>query len=135
MGVDSNTAIVRLSRIDPGALRMEWISPVRRSGEPFYLYEGEQVILEVRPVGNSEIMLVTFMWWDAVNELFVELASVDQPPFRTEINASLLNPEWNQVDIIATDHAGNTSEVSYIWLYKYIQAEADSPLFLPFVGR
>jgi hypothetical protein len=135
MGVDSNTAIVHLNRIDPGALRMEWISPVRRSGEPFYLYEGEQVSLEVRPVGNAEIMLVTFIWWDAVNELFVELASVDQPPFRIEVNASSLNPEWNQVDIIATDQAGNTSEVSYIWLYKYLQTEADNPLFLPFVGR
>jgi hypothetical protein len=135
MGVDSNTAIVHLDRIDPGALRMEWISPVRRSGEPFYLYEGEQISLEVRPVGNAEIMLVSFIWWDAVNELFVELASVDQPPFRIEVNASFLNPEWNQVDIIATDHAGNTSEVSYIWLYKYLQTEADNPLFLPFVGR
>jgi hypothetical protein len=135
MGVDSNTAIVHLDRIDPGALRMEWISPVRRSGEPFYLYEGEQISLEVRPVGNAEIMLVSFIWWDAVNELFVELASVDQPPFRIEVNASFLNPEWNQVDIIATDQAGNTSEVSYIWLYKYLQTEADNPLFLPFVGR
>jgi hypothetical protein len=134
-GVESNTALVHLSRIDQAALRMEWISPVRSSGEPYYLHEGEQVILEVRPVGDAEVVLVTFIWWDAVNLVFVDIASVDQPPFRTEVSASLLNPGWNQVDIVAVDPAGNTSEVSYIWLYKYLQAETENPLFLPFVGR
>jgi hypothetical protein len=132
-GVESNTAVVHLSRIDQAALRMEWISPVSRSGEPYYLHEGEQVILEVQPAGNAEVVLVTFIWWDAVNLLFVDIASVDQPPFRTEVSASLLNPGWNQVDIVAVDQAGNTSEVSYIWLYKYLQAETENPLFLPFV--
>jgi hypothetical protein len=114
---------------------MEWISPVRQSGEPYYLHEGELVILEVRPVDNAEITLVTFIWWDAVNLIFVDLASVDQPPFRTQVSASFLNPGWNQVDIVAVDQAGKTSDVSYIWLYKYSQAETDNPLFLPFVGR
>jgi hypothetical protein len=134
-GVESNTAVVHLSRIDQAAPRIEWISPVRRSGEPYYIHEGEQVILEVRPVANAEIMEVTFIWWDAVNLIFVDLASVQQPPFRTEVSASFLNPGWNQVDIVAMDPAGNTSEVSYIWLYKYNQAETDNPLFLPFVWR
>ena len=65
----------------------------------------------------------------------MDIASVDQPPFRTQVSASFLNPGWNQVDIVAMDQAGNTSEVSYIWLYKYSQAETDNPLFLPFVWR
>jgi hypothetical protein len=134
-GVESNTAIVHLNRTNQAAPRMEWISPVRQSGEPYYLHEGELVILEVRPVGNAEITLVTFIWWDAVNELFVDIASVDQPPFRTEVSASLFNPGWNQLDIVAVDQVGNTSEVSYIWLYKYLQAETENPLFLPFVWR
>jgi hypothetical protein len=134
-GVESNKAVVHLSRIDQAAPRMEWISPVRRSGEPYYLHEGEQVILEVRPVANAEIMLVTFIWWDAVNLIFVDIASLDHPPFRTELSASFLNPGWNQVDIVAIDQAGNTSEVSYIWLYKYTQAETDKPIFLPSVWR
>ena len=40
------------------------------------------------------------------------------PPYRVDLNAELLNPEWNQIFVRAYDSAGNVSERKFIWLFQ-----------------
>jgi len=123
----------------PGAIDLEapvvrWIAPVL-VGEQYTLREGESVLIEVEASDNDAIAQVTFLRWDAVHELYVTLGILDMPPFHIEIDASTLNPNWNQVFVFASDLAGNKSEIPFIWIYKLVQGEMGNLIYLPMVRK
>jgi hypothetical protein len=120
--------------IDREAPVVRWIGPVH-VGERHNLHEGESVRLEVEASDNDTIAQVTFLRWDAVNELYVTLGILDKPPFQIEIDASTLNPNWNQVFVFASDPAGNKSDNTFIWIYKLVQGEMDNFINLPMIGK
>ncbi len=120
--------------IDQAAPTVQWTAPVL-DGQRYDLREGEQVLLEIEVSDNGTIGEVKFLLWDAVNELYVTLASLDQPPYSIMINASALQPGWNQIFGFASDLAGNQSNYPYIWLYKLTDGVMDHSIYLPLVGR
>lgn len=120
--------------IDREAPIVRWIAPVL-VGERHNLHEGESVVLEVEASDNDTIAQVTFFRWDAVNEVYVTLGILDMPPFQIEINASTLNPNWNQVFVTASDLAGNKSDRTYIWIYKLVEGEMGNMIYLPAIGK
>jgi hypothetical protein len=131
-GVESNIALVQLMIVDQQAPSIEWTSPVQNVGERYDLYDGEQVMLEVHASDNHMVALVTFNRWDAVNLEFVNIASIDQSPYRAEVNAAEFDPGWNQVNVTAFDQSENGSEYSYIWIYKHIGVNTiNQKIFLP----
>jgi hypothetical protein len=120
--------------IDQEAPTVYWTAPVL-AGERYDLLEGEQVSLEVEASDNVSLAQVTFQRWDAVNEQYITLGILEQPPFQITVNASSLNPEWNQVFVVATDLAGNTSERAYIWLYKLVPDQLPNQTYIPFLRK
>jgi hypothetical protein len=133
-GSESNPASVRITMADQEAPTVQWVAPVL-AAERYDIREGEQVILEVEASDNGNLSQVTFQRWDAVNERYIALANLAQPPFRVTVSASDLNPAWNQVFVKAMDAAGNSSERSHIWLYKVDEGGISRRVYLPFLGR
>jgi len=120
--------------VDLEAPTVQWIAPVVAE-QRFDVREGEQVLLRVEASDNSSIQQVRFLWWDAVNVHYVTLGTIYQAPFQIEINASTLNPGWNEIFVNATDVAGNRSDFPFIWLYKLVQEQMNNQIFLPFTGK
>jgi hypothetical protein len=108
---------------------VRWIAPVPAT-ERYNVREGAEVALEAEARDNASIKQVVFIRWDAVNLQYVTIGTVDQAPYRITINASTINPEWNQVFVTASDVAGNNSDSPYIWLYKF-----SNLIFLPYAGK
>lgn len=120
--------------IDNEAPTVRWILPVL-AGELYELREGEQILLEAGAWDNESIKEVRFFWWDAVNLRHITLATLVQGPFRININASMLNPEWNQVFVIASDAAGNKSDYPFIWLYKLGEGKTSRWIYLSIIEK
>ncbi|MEJ2599445.1 MAG: hypothetical protein P8Z00_14005 [Anaerolineales bacterium] len=120
--------------IDQEAPSVQWIEPVL-AGEQYDIREGQQVILEAQAWDNATIAQVTFFRWDAVNLEYVTIGTLNQAPFRINIQAGTLNPEWNQIFVTASDAAGNQSDHPFIWLYKLAGGEMDHLIFLPITGK
>jgi hypothetical protein len=134
-GSVSNTATVQLTIADQEAPTVSWTGPVLAE-QRYDLQDGDQVFLEVEASDNNRLRQVTFTWWDAVNHQHVTLGSATQPPFRIQVSADALNPAWNQVFVVATDLAGNSSDQPYIWLYKVVQGQGGGPiLYLPLIRK
>jgi hypothetical protein len=119
---------------DLEAPTVRWIAPVPAGGR-FDLHEGEQVFLEVEVNDNVSVGQVRFLWWDAANEQYVTLGTLVQPPFRLQVSASTLNPDWNQIFAVASDLARNNSDSPYVWLYKLVEGGAGYQIYLPFTGK
>jgi hypothetical protein len=134
--VPTNTpqAATQTPVVDKEPPTVRWIAPVPAT-ERYDVREGEQVLLEAEVLDNTSIKQITFIRWDAVNLQYVTIGTVDQAPYRINIDASTLNPEWNQVFVTASDEAGNNSESPYIWLYKLGEGEITNLIFLPFAGK
>jgi hypothetical protein len=64
---------------------------------------------------------VHFYRWDALAEVYVDIANLYGPPYALDIHASELNYEWNQVFVRVYDAAGNVSESAYIWIYQSVE--------------
>jgi hypothetical protein len=134
-GSVSNTATVQLTIADQEAPTVSWTAPVL-AGQRYDLGDGDQVFLEVEASDNNRLSQVTFIWWDAVNQQHVTLGNETQPPFRIQVSADALNPAWNQVFVVATDLAGNSSDQPFIWLYKLGQGQGGGPiLYLPLIRK
>ena len=119
---------------DQEAPSVQWMAPVL-AGEQYDIREGEQVILEAKAWDNDRIGQVRFFRWDAVNLEYVTIGTLSQAPFRINVEAGTLNPEWNQVFVIATDAAGNESDLPFIWLYKLVGGKMNNLIFLPITGK
>lgn len=126
-GIPTNTPVV-----DNQPPTVQWIGPVV-AGEIHVVGEGEQIVLEAAAQDNESIKQVLFTRWDAVNLRYVTIGNLYQAPFRINVNARSLNPEWNQVFVQALDMAGNRSNLPFIWLYKLVDGEVSSLNFLPII--
>jgi hypothetical protein len=116
--------------IDTIAPTGEWISPVKDN--EIYEVGFETIPLEVQASDNGAVAKVHFYRWDALNEVYIDIAEVSDPPYAVDLPGSQLNYEWNQVFARVYDTAGNLSESLYIWIYLM---EAGSQVFLPAVIR
>jgi outer membrane protein assembly factor BamB len=101
---------------DDQAPTVSWVKPVTDGNR--YDVSNESVQLEATATDNEEIDSVHFYRWDAVNEVYLEIAADTTAPYQATIDARILNYEWNQVDAISVDAAGNRSSRSYIWVYR-----------------
>jgi C1A family cysteine protease len=95
---------------------VQWIAPV--GNEQVYYVGNETVQLQVSAMDNVAISGVRFFRWDAVNNRVVELGNDYTAPYQMNLDASTLNYEWNEIDAIAYDSAGNASDPKWIWLYR-----------------
>jgi hypothetical protein len=136
VATNTPSAPTQTPTIDNEPPSVQWIAPVP-DGERFNLREGEQVQLEVEAQDNEGIRQVAFIRWDAVNLKYIYIGTLTQAPYHTDINASTLNPEWNQVFAVASDPAGNQSGHPSIWLYKIVEGKMSSLtfIFLPMIGK
>jgi hypothetical protein len=91
--------------------------------------------LEVEAGDNRGIQQVKFLRWDALNEQYVTLGILALPPFQLAVSAVDLNPAWNQVFVVASDLAGNTSNSPFIWLYKLLEGNVEYKVYLPVAGN
>ena len=130
----SNVASVTILIPDRIAPTVTWISPTI-SGERYDAGEGEIIPLEVQASDNQAISRVIFRRWDAVVGQYVNIAEVEDEPYRVMLNSGELNPAWNQVFVIVVDGAGNQSEYVHIWLYKIDSVTAQTQIFLPVIGK
>jgi hypothetical protein len=120
--------------IDQEAPSVRWIAPVQAGGR-YDLSAGAQVRLAAEASDNRGIGQVQFFRWDAVKNQYITIANLVQPPYQTDISASALNAEWNQVFVIASDQAGNTSDYPFIWLYKLGEDQKGVLIYLPFTRK
>lgn len=106
-----------------------WILPTI-GGQRFNVSDGT-IHLEVEASDNIGVDHVKFFRWDAVNEVYLDIATVTSAPFAIDLDTSTLNPEWNQIFVKAFDAAGNESPLppQHIWLYKIVNKSAF--LYLP----
>ncbi|NTV36961.1 MAG: hypothetical protein HGA53_08410 [Anaerolineaceae bacterium] len=81
---------------------------------------GGPVTLTVKATDNNGVARVRFTRWDPEKLVFLELAVDSASPYTLELDTSTLNNGWNQVNAVAYDTAGNSSEFRYIFLYRTI---------------
>lgn len=116
-GEDSSAlAVVEIAVPDLIPPTVQWVSPTATSQR--FDVGAELVRLEVSATDNAAVDRVHFFRWDSRLEMFVDIAMLTEPPYQVDLNAELLNPEWNQVFVRAYDSAGNVSERQFIWLFQ-----------------
>lgn len=96
-----------------------WTLPV--SNEQTYIVEDETVQLQVEATDNVGIAQIEFVRWDAVNLQWVILGYDYTAPYQMNLNCTTLNYEFNQINAVAYDAAGN-ADAKYIWLYRLTPA-------------
>ena len=98
---------------DTASPSLHWVSPV--GDGQVYDVGNETVQLEVDASDNVGVSEVAFYRWDSVNSRGFVLGRVRSAPYRINFDTSILRPDWNQIDALTVDAAGN--EVgSTIWL-------------------
>ena len=121
----SNVARVSIQVKDTLSPSVDWSLP--SVDEQVVVVGKETIQLQVSASDNVGIVRVQLYRWDAVNIRFVDIANLTGSPFQVELDASQLNPGWNQVFARSYDAAGNFSERKFIWLYRPV------PVFLPLI--
>jgi VCBS repeat-containing protein len=115
-GLASETVAVLISVLDVSSPQVEWVLPAA-AGKTVDV-KGQAVLLKVEATDEDEIDYVHFYRWNAVDEVYVELAVVDAPPYELVIDTGPLHLRFNQVFAQAFDRAGNSSGRKWIWLYR-----------------
>jgi hypothetical protein len=97
---------------------LSWISPTPCGNPPGCLYNviNQSIPLAVDASDIVGITAIEFRRWDYLNNLWIGIGTLSNPPYSLIIDTSVLLPEWNQIDVKAHDAANNTSE-SWIFLY------------------
>lgn len=113
---ESNVARVDLHVPDLAEPSVAWVSPAL-SDERFDVND-EVVRLMVSAHDNIGVAYVNFFRWDAVNEKFINIATVNSAPYEVDLNTVILNPGWNQIFARSFDTSGNGSLRQFIWLYQ-----------------
>jgi hypothetical protein len=89
----------------------------------------EVITIDVDVTDNFQVDCVIFYRWDAPTSQFIILGEDCEPPYHLVLDVKDLNFGWNQINLIATDVAGNaTSSQSFIWLLRLIRTHI--PLML-----
>lgn len=130
---ESNTAVVRLVMDDVQPPAVQWTGPIG-DGERYDVEDGDRIVLEVAVEDDGVVEAVEFLRWDAVQEQYINLGTLEEAPYRVEVNAGSLNSGWNQIFVVAVDLAGNSPEqVPYIWLYKRVSLSHQ--IYLPMARK
>ena len=80
----------------------------------------EEIELEVEAIDDLNVDYVVISYYDYIQQADVLIETINSPPYRTTFNTCILNPEFNQINAIAYDLAGNNSGYpAFIWLYHY----------------
>jgi hypothetical protein len=115
---------------------IEWLSPVVDGMQMTITNSPNDRIIQLEVNAsdiNDQIQRVRFYRHDANISANVEIGNVYQPPYRIELNTSILNCGWNQINAKAYDMAGNVSELleenDFIWLIRYCY------VYMPNVNR
>jgi hypothetical protein len=101
--------------LDTEAPEVSWVKPCLDGC--IYPVGGETILLEADAVDDVAVSYVIFYRWDAVNEQFVDICTDSTSPYQCYLDTSVLNHEWNQINITAYDTSGNSSNSPFIWLY------------------
>jgi len=92
---------------------VSWTAPV--TDNQVYPVHSQVIQLTVNATDNVGVTRVYFSRWDAVNLRRVEIGNVYSLPFQIDLDCSVLNYDWNEIDVQAYDAAGNISSQKYIW--------------------
>ncbi len=104
-----------IDRIFPS---LSWIAPPSCADPPGCMYDvsNQSIQLAVDASDNNGISKVVFRRWDYNAKIWIDIGTINNPPYSLIFNASVLLPEYNQIDAKAYDFANNTYE-SWIFLY------------------
>ncbi len=131
-GTNSSPSVkvsIVVDRVDPS---VDWISPVSNGKQLDITNDDEDKIIQLEANPNDSktgIERVYFYRWDARANANVAIGTVYTDPFRIDFDTKVLNYGFNQINVEAYDIAGNKSDYSFIWLYRY------SYLYMPSVSR
>jgi hypothetical protein len=125
----SNIAQVSINVFDATSPRVSWMVPAK-NGEQ-YDVECEEIELEVEAIDDLIVDYVILSYYDYVQQVDVPIETIFTPPYKTTFNTCVLNPEFNQINAIAYDSAGNNSGYpAFIWLFHYAYT-----FYLPVLGK
>jgi hypothetical protein len=96
---------------------VSWVKPdgiIRDGDREYYPATKGTIALEVAVSDNAGISSVTFERWDAVNSQLIELGTDTSAPYQASVEVNELNMEWNQINAVAEDTAGNLTELPYL---------------------
>jgi hypothetical protein len=79
---------------------------------------------------NAGIARVHFFRWDPQRLVFVDLGSVNNPPYQYVLDMNQLMFGWNEIDVEAFDLSSNKSDRQHIFLMK-----ANDMLYLPILKK
>jgi hypothetical protein len=122
----SNHATVTIDILDQISPTLSWALPILDGG--VYDVGTQPIQLQILAEDNVSVERIEIFRWDAVGEKFVDIATLEDPPFSYELDTQTLNPEWNQVFAIAYDAEDNPSERQFIWLYRMVPELVFLPL-------
>jgi hypothetical protein len=110
---------------------LSWISPPPCFNPPGCIYYviNQFISLTVDASDVVGISSIEFRRWDYVNNLWIGIGTLTNPPYSITLDTSVLLPEWNQIDVKAYDAANNASE-SWIFLYHTPVWRFYSPLII-----
>ncbi len=110
---------------------LTWISPTSCVNPPGCLYNviNQSIPLAVDASDIVGITSIEFRRWDYVNNIWIGIGTLSNPPYSLPFDTSVLLPEWNQIDVKAHDTANNTSE-SWIFLYHTSIWQIQLPLII-----
>lgn len=106
---------VTLPPPDTSPPTISWTQPI--GNQQVHPVTNGPVSLEVTATDDIAVAQVSFSRWDALSELWVDLATVTTSPYGTTIEAATLDPDWNYISASAADRAGNTAG-DYIWVLR-----------------
>ena len=112
----SNTVSRQPQACDSEKPVVNWIEPV--SNDQTYHVTNQTIQLRVDASDNVSVARVHFYRWDAVNLVNVEIGNVYSSPYQINLDSTVLNYDWNEINAEAYDGAGNVSDLKYIWLYR-----------------
>ena len=114
----SDIAQVTINVYDSDSPRVSWMVPVKNGDQ--YDVDCEVIDLEVEAIDDLLVDQVVLSYYDYRQEVDIPIETFHSPPYRTTFNTCSLNPEFNQINAIAFDSAGNDSGYpAFIWLYHY----------------
>ena len=96
--------IANATTLDLQSPTVSWVHPVTDGG--VYNAENDTVLLEVNAVDNVRVDYVHFYRWDAVNLVIVDIGTDYTAPYQVNIDARILNYEWNEIDVQAYQFIG-----------------------------
>lgn len=120
--------VVLLVRPEAGP-EVAWVQP-GNTGDVIFVGQQDEIELEVSTTNPDSTLRVLFYRWDAVNEEYITIGEASDTPYRTSLNASELNPGFNQVFADIYDQFETRSDIEYLWVYKFAYRS-----YLPIVGN